>query len=469
MKKFLYPILFLMFISLVPGALASEAIDESFESFSTGSVNGQNGWTGSGSYADIVSSVAHSGSQSLYLNVFYSYAGFSTGYTSDDNDKNRVSFWYREASGFGTNDTGNNSSMRIPIIISDGSNGQNIVLNVCHAGSGHRSVLLTNTYIGNGSCSGGVGDMTEGNWYNIEVVFDFPNGTAHARAAGSDWGSNVSVSFNGNINHISSISMQSIWDNPPQFWFDDIKIDSTSTPFSFPFVGYTAYDASVSAVMDHSMTTPYSENDTVLAFNGEEGIKSNGYNLGCYANSSNIPFDMGINYVGTTSTGGSYYLCYDGHPGYDYPATSGTDIDAPADGTLCVATSTTQQPYPVNVWRDTTKCPLASIPGGETWSGYHTFYIIHEGLCINGSTNDYMTVFLHSADLESSVRSYVEQDGYAQVTRSQHIAEVGGYGPNGPTDYPYHMHFEVYKKNGENWDRVDPYGDGTSNVLWEQN
>lgn len=240
------------------------------------------------------------------------------------------------------------------------------------------------------------------------------------------------------------------------------------TPISFPLIGYTPYTASVSSVMDHSGTVPYSDSDhQVVAFNGETSDEGSPYSGStCYGKSDNSAFGSGFNYVGTSATGGSYYLCYNGHPGYDYPATLGTDIHAPANGTLCVATSTTQQPQPPDVWRDTGHCPLSTADAGSTtWSGYHTFYIIHEDLYINGSTNDYMTVFLHSNDLESTVRADVEQYGYAQVTASQHIAEVGDIGaPNA-----YHVHFEVYKKNGENWDRVDPYGDGTNNILWEQN
>ncbi len=255
---------------------------------------------------------------------------------------------------------------------------------------------------------------------------------------------------------------------------DNSSWGAAATPLSFPLSGYTAYTAEVSSVMDHSMTTPYTKDGTVLAFNGEEGNVDNGcwcYSTNSACNSSNYTsctvagfmkegsgnFLVGIiNYNDT-------YLYYDGHPGYDYPMTSGTYIYAPANGTLCVATSVTQQPQPSDVWRDTGHCPL-STAGSTTWSGYHTFYIIHEGLYINGSTNDYMTVFLHSNDLESTVRANVEQYGYDQVTKNQHVANVGSVGSGAN-----HMHIEVYKKNGENWDRVDPYGDGTSNILWEQN
>lgn len=230
---------------------------------------------------------------------------------------------------------------------------------------------------------------------------------------------------------------------------------------------FTAYTAPVSSVMDYSMPNgPYSENGVILAFNGEQGNRANGYHLGCYANTGNTAFDMGLHYVGTSSTGGGYYLCYDGHPGYDYPFDQGTYINTPEAGTLCVATTYTATRSPVDVWRNTSQCPLPSVIT-ERWldtGGFNAFYILHSGLHINGSANDYLTVFLHSDNLESSVRTAVETNGYATVGRNQHIAQVGDVGAPGA----YHMHLEVYKKNTStgNWERVDPYGDGTNNILW---
>ncbi len=257
-----------------------------------------------------------------------------------------------------------------------------------------------------------------------------------------------------------------------------LQSDPVATPLSFPLSGYTAYTASVSSVMDHSMTTPYTKDGTVSAFNGEEGNVDNGcwcYSTSSACNSSNYTSCFAAGFKNLEETGflsgviayDDQYLYYDGHPGYDYPATLGTDIHAPADGTLCVATTHTAQRNPANVWRDESHCPLPSVVTTR-WldsDGYNTFYIFHEGLHVNGSTNDYMTVFLHSNDLESTVRGNIQQYGYTQVSRNQHIAEVGDVGAPGA----YHVHLEVYKKNGENWDRVDPYGDGTNNILWERN
>lgn len=233
---------------------------------------------------------------------------------------------------------------------------------------------------------------------------------------------------------------------------------------NFLFDDATAYTAGVSSVMDQSTLgsgTPYANNDQVESFEGEVGDVGPYNGSTCYRKANNTAFGNSFNYVGTTGTGGAYYLCYDGHPGYDYPKAHNTAIYAPADGTLCVATNITSQPSPANVWRDTVICPLPSVVT-ETWSGYHTIYMFHTE-CINGSTNNYLTVFLHNDDLETSVRSDIESNGYSVVSRSQQIAQVGDVGASGA----YHVHFEVYKYNGTGWDRVDPYGDGTNNILWQ--
>lgn len=250
-------------------------------------------------------------------------------------------------------------------------------------------------------------------------------------------------------------------------------------PLDFPLyssTGYTPWTAPISSVMDQSMPNgPYTKDGVVLAFNGEVGDVDNGcwcYSSGSscsasnyqscsvagYKNNSQSMFTLELNYSDT-------YLFYDGHPGYDYPQQQGTGISAPADGILCVATNTTQPQGSGVLWRDTDRCPLATA-GLTTWSGYHTFYIIHQGLQINRSVNDYLTVFIHNDSLDTAVESSVEANGYAEVSRLQQVALVGDQGAEG---HP-HMHFEVYKWNASTstWDRIDPYGDGTNGILWKQ-
>lgn len=214
------------------------------------------------------------------------------------------------------------------------------------------------------------------------------------------------------------------------------------------------------------MTTPYAEDDIVLAFNGERGDRSYDFNLGCYKKNDGGDFGVGFNYVGTTGTGGKPYFCYDGHPGYDYPQASGVDILAPAAGRLCVATTNITQQSPENVWRSPTACGDIPSVVTERWldtDGFNAFYIFHTEY-INGTTDDYMTVFLHSNNLENTVVwSTIASQGYVIVTRGQYIADVGSVGAGTAN----HMHLEVYKKVSGAWTRVDPYGDGTNNVLWQ--
>lgn len=235
-------------------------------------------------------------------------------------------------------------------------------------------------------------------------------------------------------------------------------------------IACTPYTVAISAMMDQTTLGQGAvyvagENGAVSSFEGELGNVGPYSGSTCYRKPDNSAFGASINYIGTSGTGGENYLCYDAHPGYDYPQPCyTTNIYAPAAGTLCVASANTSQQNPVDVWRDTSRCPLATA-GSTSWPGYHTFYIIHDDLRINGSTNDYMTVFLHSDDLESSVKTAIEQNGYVQVAKNQHIAQVGDTGSEGAC----HLHFEVYKYNTSTsqWDRVDPYGDGTNNILWE--
>lgn len=243
--------------------------------------------------------------------------------------------------------------------------------------------------------------------------------------------------------------------------------------FSFPLAGQTAYTAGVSSVMDQATlgtaaVYANANNGSVVAFNGETGNQGPYSGSTCYSKTGGGAFGSGFTYIGTSSTGGNSYLCYDGHPGYDYPATQNTPILAPAGGTLCVAHNVTTKPTPpaVGEWRDTTYCSLEYVPAGTitniNWTNYHAFYILHGPMFINGSTDEYMTVFLHSNNLESGVLSDIQQNGYARVSRRQEIAAVGDIGASGA----YHIHTEFYKKVSGVWTRVDPYGNGTSNILW---
>jgi murein DD-endopeptidase MepM/ murein hydrolase activator NlpD len=317
-----------------------------------------------------------------------------------------------------------------------------------------------------------------GNW---QTPLAAPTNIMYAQYGWNDWYFNASYNYDHDLTHNVravgvDVKINVAQDFIGQFYLGayasgDVVIQGVATPsyLSFPLAGYTAYTAPVSAVMDHSMTAPYGAdtNRTVTAFNGEVGTVGPYKKSTCYRKLDSSAFLIGVlNYTGTSGSGGNAYLCYDGHPGYDYPRPLGTDIFAPAAGKLCVATTNTSQPSPANVWRSSTEC--GAIPNViiTRWKksgkgNYNTFYIFHTEY-INGVTGDYTTVFLHSNNLESSVWSTVASQGYANVTRGQHVAAVGNVGTGG-----YHVHMEVYKKNtsGE-WVLIDPYGDGVNNILW---
>lgn len=267
-------------------------------------------------------------------------------------------------------------------------------------------------------------------------------------------------------------------------WYEGKYQGDSSFGFSVPKDKngnpFTPYTAEVSSVMDHDTLGKGAiyaagRNGSVSLFNGEKGNVT----AGCYCYSTGTSCDAGNyqncevpgylkkgggnwTFTDTINYSGSY-VYYDAHPGYDYPFAKGTPIHAATAGTLCVATNKTAYDGTL-LWRDPSHCPFAKA-GGTNWGSYHTFYIIHEGLLFNGSVDSYMTVYLHSNNLEPSIEGIVLNNGYAMVTDGQYVADVGKMGTTGN-----HLHFEMYKWNASasRWDRIDPYGDGVNNILWRR-
>ncbi len=169
------------------------------------------------------------------------------------------------------------------------------------------------------------------------------------------------------------------------------------------------------------------------------------------------------NYLPTNYPPFSEYLSYDGHSGYDFPYPGGTSIIAPENGVLCLATSETSNEN-TSEWRDATRCPyeLDKINGNnnkkDPWSGFHTFYIIHE------SSDGYSTWFLHADQLDNVIANTIALQGFADVSKGDPIAAVGNYGLCSQSDKCNHLHFEV-RQGAEIL--VDPYGWNGEPVLWE--
>ena len=187
---------------------------------------------------------------------------------------------------------------------------------------------------------------------------------------------------------------------------------------AFPLGGKTPWYATVSSVFDHSMSTPYSADGVVVAFTGETGESRFGKMYVATVNGAAL-YGFSKDDAGTVFrivdgyTGGAH-LCYDGHPGYDYPVSVGTEVRAAAGGTV-----------------------IAVDSAGSTDAGKYVKIQHPEG---------YQTLCMHLSEVLVSLG--------ANVTRGQVIAKSGNTGnSNGP-----HLHFEVRKQSGSSWVPADPYG-----------
>lgn len=185
-------------------------------------------------------------------------------------------------------------------------------------------------------------------------------------------------------------------------------------------------NGTVISVFDHSMDTPYGNEDGIVtAWNGEEGTGTPA-TQGCYPGSG--AFSVGGTYVGSPNDGcSSDYLNYDSHPGYDYKAAIDTPVYAAADGTITE-----------------TQCPS----DGSSCTGVGRIRI--------HNANGYTVWYLH---LSSQIGHTTEHPDGLSVSNTVEKGELIGYtGDTGVSGSP-HLHFEVRKENGSTFGLpVDPYG-----------
>jgi Peptidase family M23/The GLUG motif len=209
----------------------------------------------------------------------------------------------------------------------------------------------------------------------------------------------------------------------------------------------------------------------VRAYNGETGYVYNGENcppgIGYKKDLNGTPFVLtgnkfytgtGIGPKGCTDPNvpqDPRYLNYDGHPGFDYHASSNTTIYAPLGGILRKAKI------------DNVNHSASSCANKNGWDEWHSFYIMHGTM--NGSTfisNGYSTWYLHVNSLLVNGGNY--------VNKGDKIALSGGFGPcgtpTGPKSLSPHLHFEVRRgqleligkdaNGGPVQDQImDPYGE----------
>ena len=188
---------------------------------------------------------------------------------------------------------------------------------------------------------------------------------------------------------------------------------------SFPLAGQTPLTASINSVFDHSMSSSYTIDNVVVAFDGERGERGFGWDGSSspgYKNSAGTNFWINGQYTGA---GELNYLNYDGHPGIDYRAARGTAVYAAADGFAH---------YP------------ASFPGVNNGATFHALAIDH--------TNGFISYYLHVTNYPTLGNALVAEGQF--VHRGDWIASASDAGvPGSP-----HLHFEV-QLNGV---PVDPYG-----------
>lgn len=174
-------------------------------------------------------------------------------------------------------------------------------------------------------------------WYTVTIPLSALNAenvyVQEIGFAGSDY-------TNGGV---GTIYLDEIW------WVEELE---------FPLAGYTAGTAPISSVFDHTdSNSMYNCRDEwIVAFTGEVGHSNNGESpfwsrtvlvneapaecvgdvLRGYAQDlSQTPFSINGQYDLTeTDNENGVYLFYDGHSGYDYPATDGTAFYSIADGTV---------------------------------------------------------------------------------------------------------------------------------------
>ena len=187
---------------------------------------------------------------------------------------------------------------------------------------------------------------------------------------------------------------------------------------SFPLSDHNAYDTPISSIFDHSMNNPYDMDKMVTAYTGETGSYQKHdhqklYCGNCYKSPDGQPFIVNGYYTGISNCGDSY-LCYDGHPGTDYPTTQDTPVYAAASGIAYIPNS---------------------FPGISNAQALNAIEIDHQ--------NGYKTYYIH-------LNSQLVSDGQP-VTRGQLIGYAGDVGTRPRF---YHLHFEV-QQNGI---PIDPYG-----------
>jgi murein DD-endopeptidase MepM/ murein hydrolase activator NlpD len=196
---------------------------------------------------------------------------------------------------------------------------------------------------------------------------------------------------------ISHLSAQQRTDTPAIGTRARLSAAQSSTTLQFLTRPYTVWH-DITSVFDHC-APDYSTDGRVCEFDGTTGLKSNGVDPSFY-----------LGYA--TSPGGSNYLSYDGHNGWDYSM------------------------YYDNV--------LAAAPGTVTLAGTDSINPCFGQVVLIDHGNGFTTRYAHLSAIHVNVGDI--------VSRGQLIATSGNTGcSTGP-----HLHFGVYITSS--WTAIDPWG-----------
>jgi len=216
----------------------------------------------------------------------------------------------------------------------------------------------------------------------------------------------------------------------------------TSTFLCFPVKGITdPWSAKISALMDHD-----SEPGKLKTFRGEtdeDGLKA------LIDPKDKLRYFEKTNGEDFILTGLSNYkspkqFYYDNHRGYDYSYGETEEVIAADGGVLDIKRMKTT--------------------GDAGLATYHAIAIKHD--------NGFVTLYLHlskwSPQIEASFNDPAKQVN--RIEKGTIIGNPGGFGKDGPTTFPVHLHFGVHNDKDS---AVDPYGEYTKTgvqvapILWE--
>jgi YVTN family beta-propeller protein len=240
----------------------------------------------------------------------------------------------------------------------------------------------------------------------------------------------------------------------------------------FPISGFDPCSHTISSVFDHSQTFPYSLQKRVTAYTGEAAgcVDSTticqapvpGSSHFGFLNIENLQTSFAINGNYTGGAGNceasnlsgdqmisvpcNSILFYNGHPGYDYPASCGTNVFAAANGTVH---------YP------------KSIPGIADAKKYHILELDLD------APKGFKVYYLHLATYPDNHKNGSCEDpaiipDNTPVKAGDLIGLVGKEGTKGA-----HLHFEVQFHTvpvdpyGWKGSTADPYPRSTNQNLWK--